>query len=235
MDKWNEDQFKRMDLGGNKNAADFFRAHPHFREGMSIPEKYNSEFARFYKEKLKAMVEGRPYEMPPPGPMPAPAAPSLGDVSTASAGSGASAARGRSHVDAQYRASTGPSAGAMPQLFSAFSDAPSQQQQQQQQSSLPPTDKARTESFFAQKGTENLSRPDGVSPSQGGRYAGFGSSPFNPQAAQTESDSSLLDDPLKTLSKGWSIFSSYAVEGAKLAATNAERVGQVLTENVGPL
>jgi ADP-ribosylation factor GTPase-activating protein 1 len=52
MDKWTETQAKRMRLGGNKQCAEFFHAHPDYREGMSIPDKYNSEFAIFYKEKV---------------------------------------------------------------------------------------------------------------------------------------------------------------------------------------
>lgn len=34
---------------------------------MSIQEKYNAEFATFYKEKLSATVEGKPWTMPPIG------------------------------------------------------------------------------------------------------------------------------------------------------------------------
>ncbi len=57
MDKWSEVQYKRMKCGGNQAALDFFLTHPDFRNGMPIVEKYNSEFAVFYKEKLAAKVE----------------------------------------------------------------------------------------------------------------------------------------------------------------------------------
>jgi ADP-ribosylation factor GTPase-activating protein 1 len=53
MDKWTETQAKRMQLGGNKNAQEFFKSHPDYKDGMSIPEKYHSEFAVFYKEKVE--------------------------------------------------------------------------------------------------------------------------------------------------------------------------------------
>ncbi|EGF76111.1 hypothetical protein BATDEDRAFT_93026 [Batrachochytrium dendrobatidis JAM81] len=189
MDKWSEDQAKRMEMGGNKNAMDFFRSHPHYKEGMSIPQKYDSEFARFYKDKLTSAVEGKPWEMPPIGPAPTPASQNT-DVLSASVS---------------------------------------------QLSHLPPSsDKARNEQYFAQKGQDNMNRPEGVNPSQGGRFSGFGNPDFvnQPQQNSTRDAGNLLDDPMRTLSMGWSLFTSYAAEGAKLAVGGAERVGQTLTDNV---
>ncbi|KAH6567464.1 hypothetical protein BASA62_006093 [Batrachochytrium salamandrivorans] len=177
MDKWSEDQAKRMELGGNTNALTFFKSHPHYRDGMPIPEKYDSEFARFYKDKLTALVEGRSWDMPPIGPLPT------------------SASR---DADA-FSVSTG-------------------------KTSLPISDKARNEEFFAQKGSENMARPEGVTPSQGG---------LDNQSRQSDRDAgNMLEDPMRTLSMGWSLFTSYASEGAKLAAGGAERVGQSITEHV---
>ncbi|KAL2911500.1 ADP-ribosylation factor GTPase-activating protein gcs1 [Polyrhizophydium stewartii] len=224
MDKWTEEQARRMDLGGNKNALAFFRSHPHYREGMSIPQKYNSEFARFYKDKLAAMVEGRPWEMPPIGPEPAP--PSESAQSPASG----------SHVDLQYRALQGQRSFQQTSLAQSSSAGSSQGQPplsaRLSQTMAPAPDRARNEQFFAQKGAENMTRPEGVSPSQGGRYAGFGNPSFAREPAPERDAASLLDDPLKTLSRGWSIFTSYASEGAKRAAVGAEIVGQSLTERV---
>ncbi|KAI8910390.1 hypothetical protein EDD86DRAFT_190293 [Gorgonomyces haynaldii] len=67
MDKWSEIQAKRMELGGNKRALEFFKSHPDYRDNMPIPEKYNSEFAVFYKEKLIALCEDKEWTMPPIG------------------------------------------------------------------------------------------------------------------------------------------------------------------------
>ncbi|KAJ3302769.1 hypothetical protein HDV03_004586 [Kappamyces sp. JEL0829] len=128
MDKWSEVQAKRMTLGGNENALIFFKSHPDYRDGMTIPEKYQSEFAVFYKEKKKGM--------------------------------------------------------------------------------------------------ENLSRPEHLPPNQGGKYAGFGSSYEPPEPDST------FDDPLASFSKGWSVFSSFAVQGAKLAVSGAETLGKTVTESV---
>jgi ADP-ribosylation factor GTPase-activating protein 1 len=67
MDKWTDVQAKRMQLGGNTRAITFFKEHPDYRDSMKIPEKYNSEFAVFYKEKLVAECEGKDWVMPPIG------------------------------------------------------------------------------------------------------------------------------------------------------------------------
>ncbi|KAJ3007491.1 UNVERIFIED_CONTAM: hypothetical protein HDU68_003481 [Siphonaria sp. JEL0065] len=66
MDKWSDDQKKRMLNGGNDKALAFFKAHSAWREGMSIKDKYNSEFARLYKEKKKGVEnENRRADLPP--------------------------------------------------------------------------------------------------------------------------------------------------------------------------
>ncbi|KAJ1548034.1 ADP-ribosylation factor GTPase-activating protein 1, partial [Cladochytrium tenue] len=67
MDRWSDDQIKRMRVGGNAKALEFFKSHPAWREGMSIYDKYNSEFARWYKDKLTADCEGREWVRPAPG------------------------------------------------------------------------------------------------------------------------------------------------------------------------
>jgi hypothetical protein len=54
MDKWTEDNIKRMTIGGNDNMMAFFKAHEDWRDGMSINEKYNSTFAALYKDKVRS-------------------------------------------------------------------------------------------------------------------------------------------------------------------------------------
>ncbi|OUM64155.1 hypothetical protein PIROE2DRAFT_32177, partial [Piromyces sp. E2] len=70
MDKWSDDQVKKMQLGGNTKALQFFSSQPDYREGMSIKEKYNSNFARLYREKLQAECEGRVWVAPPVNQLP---------------------------------------------------------------------------------------------------------------------------------------------------------------------
>ena len=67
MDRWTDDQLRKMELGGNSNALAFWKGRPGYRDGMDIRTKYHSEFARLYREKLAAEFEGRPFEAKPAG------------------------------------------------------------------------------------------------------------------------------------------------------------------------
>ena len=90
------------------------------------------------------------------------------------------------------------------------------------------TDKQRSEQYFSQKGNINSARPDDLPPSQGGKYAGFGSS-YQPEPEKT-------DDPMAILSKGWSFFSTTAMsalsETTKMALTASEAIGNKINEQV---
>lgn len=59
MDKWTQVQIDKMKKGGNANARAFFAKSPEYRSEMTIPEKYNSEFAADYRDELTCLVEGR--------------------------------------------------------------------------------------------------------------------------------------------------------------------------------
>lgn len=78
-------------------------------------------------------------------------------------------------------------------------------------SSIAP-DKGLNEAYFNRLGSANQSRSANVPPSQGGRYSGFGNDPSPaPEASRSTaglSINALQSDPLGTLSKGWSLFSS---------------------------
>ena len=78
--------------------------------------------------------------------------------------------------------------------------------------------KEMNEDFFARKGGENEGRPEGVAPSQGGKYGGFGSEP--PAAAPGESGAipgvdDFQKDPVAALSKGFGWFTKAVGTGAK--------------------
>ncbi|KAI8334072.1 putative GTPase activating protein for Arf-domain-containing protein, partial [Choanephora cucurbitarum] len=59
MDKWFDDQLKKMDMGGNQKAKAFFESQSDYSSNMTPQQKYNSRFAAQYKEKLAAEIEGR--------------------------------------------------------------------------------------------------------------------------------------------------------------------------------
>lgn len=83
---------------------------------------------------------------------------------------------------------------------------------------LPPGQKARNENYFAKMGQANASRPDALAPSQGGKYAGFGSAPPEPQGQQAgiPSADEFQKDPVAALTKGFGWFSAAVGKQAKM-------------------
>lgn len=64
MDSWSEIQIKKMESGGNDNLNSFLskRGIP---KDTDIAEKYNSAAAAAYRDRIKALAEGRPWSDPP--------------------------------------------------------------------------------------------------------------------------------------------------------------------------
>eukprot|EP01067_Filipodium_phascolosomae_P001915 Filipodium_phascolosomae@DN2206_c0_g1_i1.p1 len=56
MDTWNQKQLDAVSNGGNGQLKTFFREMT--IESMSIQDKYNTSAAKWYRERLKALVEG---------------------------------------------------------------------------------------------------------------------------------------------------------------------------------
>ncbi|RKP11906.1 putative GTPase activating protein for Arf-domain-containing protein, partial [Piptocephalis cylindrospora] len=206
MDRWTEDQVKRMQLGGNVKALEFFQSQPDYSPNMSIKDKYTSAFAEQYREKLKAECEGRAWT---------PTTPLIATSSSASSTSSASSS---------------PSSSSPPASASGEG-----------------SQRSKNEDYFASLGNENSKRSADLPPNQGGRYVGMGNPAFENQssagAGSTSSRGSgggfsaeeLANDPLASLSKGWSLFSSTAstvlghvAEGAKYAA------GELNTNVINP-
>ncbi|KAJ3182885.1 Zn finger-containing GTPase- Activating Protein for ARF [Gaertneriomyces sp. JEL0708] len=229
MDSWSEDQVKRMQLGGNRKALEFFSSHPDYHENMTIQEKYNSEFARQYKDKLTAEVEGRTWVAP---------------VRTSGANTPrrtASPAVGGTMMNS--RAASSSSGGS---IYAASSMSGSAGGFQENRSAgMSDSVKARNEDYFARKGQENMHRSADVPPNQGGKYAGFGNTDYSPSASRNNANNNvnILDDPLAAISKGWGflaptvtsfagVLGSTVMEGAKLAVAGAETLGQKVAENV---
>ena len=80
--------------------------------------------------------------------------------------------------------------------------------------------KEQNEDFFARKGGVNASRPEGVAPSQGGKYGGFGSEPASAPRAGAGGGAlpgvnEFQQDPMAALSKGFWGFAGAVGKGAK--------------------
>jgi ADP-ribosylation factor GTPase-activating protein 1 len=52
MDQFKPDEVIRMQQGGNDKWAKYLESVPEFHEDMTLSEKYSSEFAEDYKEKV---------------------------------------------------------------------------------------------------------------------------------------------------------------------------------------
>jgi ADP-ribosylation factor GTPase-activating protein 1 len=84
--------------------------------------------------------------------------------------------------------------------------------------SLPPGSKAKVDDkYFAGLGAANASRPDDLPPSQGGKYAGFGSQPAEApkRDAALPGFDDLQKDPVAALSKGFGWFTNTVGKTAK--------------------
>eukprot|EP01116_Phalansterium_solitarium_P007333 TRINITY_DN1995_c2_g1_i1.p1 TRINITY_DN1995_c2_g1~~TRINITY_DN1995_c2_g1_i1.p1 ORF type:complete len:586 (+),score=210.45 TRINITY_DN1995_c2_g1_i1:148-1905(+) len=65
MDTWSDNQKERMIVGGNSNCANFFKKYGLVITSVSIKDKYNTRIAEAYRQKIKALSEGREYNDPP--------------------------------------------------------------------------------------------------------------------------------------------------------------------------
>ncbi|KAK7676885.1 hypothetical protein QCA50_020141 [Cerrena zonata] len=224
MDTWQEEQIKRMQLGGNGPFKEFLKSYPAeggFTEGMEIHPKYHCWAASQYREKLDADLAGKPWS---------PSSPPAGHAAagTASPPGRPSSAQGLRKSRASTRSNTARSGsirGESPASFSNNSRSSTPVQTPNLNHTLD-NQKAANETFFATLGQANASRSADLPPSQGGKYQGFGNTPTPPPGSQhpsyglssaaAPSLSEFQESPGAALSKGWSLFSA-AVAGATRA------------------
>ncbi|KAL5114588.1 Zn finger-containing GTPase- Activating Protein for ARF [Pleosporales sp. CAS-2024a] len=198
MDAFKGAELARMAAGGNKPFQDFFDTHAsNTKDGRtfdasSIQERYDSEAGDEWKERLSCKVEDREFDKSNlPKRLPKKENLSGGTGSGAAPLSGrASAAGSRSQTPLSktrpnHMHSNSPSLG---------TNAMSSQKQ-------------KNEAYFAKMGAANADRPDGLAPSQGGKYAGFGSEPDHWKKDHDPGAPPALDefqrDPVAALTKGF--------------------------------
>ncbi|KAF2497676.1 hypothetical protein BU16DRAFT_525295, partial [Lophium mytilinum] len=211
MDAFKPAELARMAAGGNKPFQDFFNAHATNKadgrtfDASSISERYDSYAGDEWKERLTAKVEGREYDaanLPKrvkKDKEPAAAPPLSGR---------ASAAGSRSQTPLS-RARPGDGSGMLP----ARSGSPALGT-----SSLGASKKVQNEAFFARKGQENDGRRADLPPSQGGKYAGFGSQPAGWEKEDESAPPAIDDfqkDPIAALTKGFGWLGATVGKGAK--------------------
>ena len=208
MDAFKSAELARMAAGGNKPWKDFFDAHPSNKlegrtfEDCTINDRYDSEAGEEWKDRLTAKVEGKDYvageKKARPVKMAKPAVSGTG--SAVGSRSATPNPLGKTQSNTSSAAAFG-SRSASPALGTGALNK-----------------KTQNEAFFARMGAENAKRPDDVAPSQGGKYAGFGSDWPPPQKDSSSTIPGVDDfqkDPVAALTKSFGWLSATVAKGAK--------------------
>ncbi|XP_022742607.1 probable ADP-ribosylation factor GTPase-activating protein AGD6 isoform X2 [Durio zibethinus] len=234
MDSWSEIQIKKMESGGNEQLNSFLAQYGIPKE-TDIVTKYNTNAASIYRDRIQALAEGCPWRDPPV----------VKETLNGGAGSrkpplsgGGGGGRGSNYSnnggwdswdnDDSFRSSSdmrrnqsasdfrggnihGGGMGGAPVRSRSTEDMYTRSQLE--------ASAANKESFFARKMAENELRPEGLPPSQGGKYVGFGSSPM-----PTQRNNNSEGDVLSVVSQGIGRLSLVAASAAESAA-NAVQAG----------
>ncbi|KAG9304298.1 hypothetical protein G9A89_019860 [Geosiphon pyriformis] len=217
MDKWFDDQIKKMKLGGNTAWREYYEAEPEYSSNMSLKEKYHSRFATNYRERLAAKCEGKKWT------------PSSTASSTRTMPNRQSTPISNSVTRANAVRSS-------PEPYQSYQSNGSCNNENTSNGFVT-SNKVPKEAYFETLGRANEDRPDFLPPSQGGKYTGFGNPAFANQTSSYSSSSApdldeLINDPFSALTKGLNFLGYQVVEGAKLAAQGAETLGQTVNERV---
>ncbi|XP_010937673.1 probable ADP-ribosylation factor GTPase-activating protein AGD6 [Elaeis guineensis] len=247
MDSWSEIQLKKMEAGGNDRLNGFLAQYGVPKE-TDIPAKYNTNAAAVYRDRIQALAEGRAWRDPPVVKESLTTAGGYGATGTKKppigGGSGFSAASNggwdswdgddfrsssdirRNQSAGDFRAggsSGGGGRGAQPSRSRSTEDIHTRAQLE--------ASAANKESFFERKIAENESRPEGIPPSQGGKYVGFGSTP-PPSARRNDPQGDVLRDTVSVVSQGLGRLSLFASSAAQSAANVVQASTKELTTKV---
>ncbi|KAL6998323.1 putative ADP-ribosylation factor GTPase-activating protein agd6 [Sarracenia purpurea var. burkii] len=222
MDSWSEIQLKKMEAGGNEQLNSFFAQYGIPKE-TDIVAKYNTNAAAVYRDRIQSLAESRPWRDPPvvkesigaskrkPPLSGGGRDPNIGSNGGWDSWDNNDDGGFRSSVDVRRNRSvsdfrSGGGEG-VPSRSRSTEDIYTRSQLE--------VSAANKESFFARKMVENESRPEGVPPSQGGKYVGFGSSPG---PATSVPRNNTQDDVLSAVTQGFGRLSMVAASAAQSAA-----------------
>ncbi|CCD26561.1 GTPase-activating protein GCS1 NDAI_0H03880 [Naumovozyma dairenensis CBS 421] len=190
MDQFKPEELVRMEKGGNQQFNDYMSQHG---IDLNLPPKvkYDNLIAEDYKQKLTCEVEGTDFVEPEH--------PGFDPSSLSASGPHSACSSNNSSANIDSRSEGTP-------VENRRSNAPQ----------LPNEQREKNEAYFASLGKKNESRPDHLPPSQGGKYQGFGNTPNNNQSSSSSENlnsntlnlENIQNDPIGTLSRGWSLFSS---------------------------
>ncbi|XP_075490067.1 putative ADP-ribosylation factor GTPase-activating protein AGD6 [Primulina tabacum] len=243
MDSWSEIQVKKMELGGNEKFNNFVSQYGIPKE-TDIVTKYNTKAAAVYRDRIQALADGKPWRDPPvvketlksndkngtsfAGKPPLKANGGGGGNSGSNSGwdswdnfddggNNSPNSIRRNNTVGDFRSSG--NGGSPPSRSKSTQDIYSRAQLE--------TSAANKESFFAMKMAENESRPEGINPSQGGKYVGFGSSP-----APAPKNNYGEGDVLSAVTQGFGRLSVVAASAAQSAATVVQAGTREFTSKV---
>eukprot|EP00252_Welwitschia_mirabilis_P008276 TRINITY_DN2001_c0_g1_i1.p1 TRINITY_DN2001_c0_g1~~TRINITY_DN2001_c0_g1_i1.p1 ORF type:complete len:301 (+),score=49.62 TRINITY_DN2001_c0_g1_i1:354-1256(+) len=237
MDSWSEIQLKKMEAGGNDPFNSFLALYGIPKE-TDIVAKYNTKAAGVYRDKIQALAEGKPWRDPPvvkERPGKPPAHKSGGANGDSRSGWQDSSGWDSWDRDENPRAGelrrnqsvgnfrTGRSGGGGP-VRSQSSDGLYSRAELEASA-------ASKEDFFARRQAENASRPEGIPPSQGGKYVGFGSSNSRPPVSRNQ-QGDVLKDTVSVVSQGLGRLSLVAQQAAQSAANVVQAGTKDLTTKV---
>lgn len=200
MDSWSEIQLKKMESGGN-DALNAFLARYGVPKKTDIVAKYNTNAAAVYRDRIQALAEGRHWTDPPvvKESLGSSKKPPLGKpVAGGDGGGGGWDSWGaEATVDMRRNQSVGDLRGSAGGVGRGGGPVKSRSSEDMCTRAQLEASAANKESFFARKMAENDSRPEGLPPSQGGKYVGFGSTPTPSQ----KRNSHPQDDMFSTVSQ----------------------------------
>ncbi|KAK3226411.1 hypothetical protein Dsin_006273 [Dipteronia sinensis] len=237
MDSWSEIQIKKMESGGNERLNTFLSQYG-IAKDTDIVTKYNTNAASIYRDRIQALAEGRSWRDPPVvketlnGGR---SKPPLAHGGSGGSRNGNSGSNGgwdnwdnddfksssdirRNQSVSDFRGGSGANGG-MPARSKSTQDIYTRAQLE--------ASAANKESFFSQKLAENESRPEGLPPSKGGKYVGFGSSP-----APMQRNTNQQGDVLSAVSQGFGRLSLVAASAAQSAANVVQAGTKEITSKV---
>ncbi|EXC31018.1 ADP-ribosylation factor GTPase-activating protein AGD7 [Morus notabilis] len=233
MDSWSEIQIKKMESGGNDRLNAFLAQYGIPKE-TDIVTKYNTNAASVYRDRIQALAEGRPWGDPPVVKEALNKKPPLARNNGGGGGGGGGWDSWdnddgfRSSTDMRRNQSTGNvrgvnnggEGGLQPTRSRSTEDIYTRVQLE--------ASAANKEGFFARKMSENDSRPEGLPPSQGGKYVGFGSSP-----APSQRNNNTETDVFSVVSQGFGRLSLVAASAAQSAANVVQAGTKEITSKAG--
>ncbi|KAM0953296.1 putative Arf GTPase activating protein [Dioscorea sansibarensis] len=229
MDSWSEIQLKKMESGGNDRLNAFLSGYGIPKE-TDIVTKYNTKAAGVYRDRIQALADGIPWKDPPVEKenLKSGGKPPMGNNNAGKTGGWdswnhddfrPSNTMRRNQTLGDFRAGSG----SQPSRSRSTEDMYTRAQME--------ASEANKENFFAMKMAENEARPEGVPPSQGGKYVGFGSSP-GPPPPRSNSQGDMFKDTVCVVSQGIGRLSLAAASAAHSAANVVQASTKELTSKV---